>query len=435
MKLSSWLLEKRKRELYNIVLKQKVIKRTLRRSGERERTSMSNFKKYCIYYALYNTGAMFCSGVILQTFLLERGFSDQQVYLYNSMIQFVQVAVMLALVFFAGKFRRTKKIVSVTGVSMAAFAALLLAGAVFPAIPRDVFVLAVFALAAIVNVVVGFYMVLSYCLPYELIDMKDYGSLMANCAIIFGAISLAASALYTFVIAQAEYWSAMTGFWIAAVTMLLLSTAVCLWMKELPEPNLPANRSNDRRDLVAVFKNKTTYFLLIPNLTRGIATGIMTSITVLAISAQILDTATAAYVNVAMQIAMLLGNLLFSLSCKRISTQTVILISTLGVCAALPFSMSAGFVAFLIFFIIAYIFRIIIDTAIPVLITKIIPREQIGPYTSIRMLVFVAGQAVAPLLITPLSGAVGNTGVLIFTAAMQFVCGAIYWLVAIHEKQ
>ena len=88
----------------------------------------------------------------------------------------------------------------------------------------------------------------------------------------------------------------------------------------------------------------------------------------------------------------------------------------------------------MIFFLLAYFFRIIIDTAIPVLITKIIPREQIGSYTSIRMLVFVAGQGVAPLLITPVSAAVGNTGLLVFASVMQLICGVVYWWVARKEN-
>jgi MFS family permease len=350
------------------------------------------------------------------------------------MVQFVQVAVMLVLVFLAGKFRRTKRIVSLTGVAMGALAALLLIGALFPGFPRDWFILAVFVLAAIVNIMIGFYMVLSYCLPYELIDMRDYGRLMATCSMLLGGVSIAVSALYTFVIARFDYRGSMIAFWGAAVILFLLSTVVCLSMRELPDGGY-ADRKSERGDLVAVFKNKTTYYLLIPNLTRGIATGIMTSITVLAISAHILDDVTASYVNVAMQIALLLGNFLFSVCCRRISNKTVILVSTLGICLSLPFSFLGGWVVFLIFFLIAYIFRIIIDTAIPVLITNIIPREQIGSYTSIRMLVFVAGQAIAPLLILPLSSAVGNTGVLVFTAAMQFICGAVYWWVAVREKQ
>ena len=74
------------------------------------------------------------------------------------------------------------------------------------------------------------------------------------------------------------------------------------------------------------------------------------------------------------------------------------------------------------------------DTAIPVIITEIIPKEQIGPYTSIRMLIFTGAQAVATLLITPLKNAISYTGVLIFASVMLFICGIMYYAVAKSVK-
>ena len=60
-------------------------------------------------------------------------------------------------------------------------------------------------------------------------------------------------------------------------------------------------------------------------------------------------------------------------------------------------------------------------------VTEIIPKEQIGAYTSIRMLVFTGAQAVATLIITPIVGIVGYTGVLIFASVMLLICGFGYW--------
>ena len=77
----------------------------------------------------------------------------------------------------------------------------------------------------------------------------------------------------------------------------------------------------------------------------------------------------------------------------------------------------------------------IIDTAIPVIVTEIIPQNQIGAYTSIRMLVFTGAQAVATLIITPLVGVIGYVGLLIFASIMQFVCGIVYYIVAKNEKR
>ena len=56
---------------------------------------MSNIKKYCIYTTLYNLGFTFCTGAIMQTFLIQAGFSAELVYVLNSLMQIMQVAMML----------------------------------------------------------------------------------------------------------------------------------------------------------------------------------------------------------------------------------------------------------------------------------------------------------------------------------------------------
>jgi hypothetical protein len=67
-------------------------------------------------------------------------------------------------------------------------------------------------------------------------------------------------------------------------------------------------------------------------------------------------------------------------------------------------------------------------------VTEIIPREQIGAYTSIRMLVFTGAQAVAALLITPIVNIIGYVGLLIVASVMQIVCGVVYYAVARKRK-
>lgn len=89
-----------------------------------------------------------------------------------------------------------------------------------------------------------------------------------------------------------------------------------------------------------------------------------------------------------------------------------------------------GSVWFLVLFFIAYLFRMVVDTAIPVVVTEIIPQNQIGAFTSIRMIVFIGAQAVATLIIMPIVGVVGYNGLMIFAAIMQTVCGVGYYLSA-----
>ena len=153
------------------------------------------------------------------------------------------------------------------------------------------------------------------------------------------------------------------------------------------------------------------------------------------ISMSILDETTSSYVSVILQIATFAGNLFFAFAYKKLSTKNLLLLATVGVCVSFPFSLELGVIGFFCCFTVASSFRFVTDTAFPVIITEIIPKEQIGPYTSIRMLIFTGAQAVATLLITPLESVIGYTGVLIFATIMLFACGITYYAVAKSVKQ
>jgi predicted MFS family arabinose efflux permease len=113
----------------------------------------------------------------------------------------------------------------------------------------------------------------------------------------------------------------------------------------------------------------------------------------------------------------------------------MLLIATVGVCIFLPFSLSFGFVPFLIIMLIALFFRFIVDSAIPTALVLIIPESQMGAYSSIRMLIFTAAQAVAAIMITPMVDFVGYTGVLIFAIIMQLICGVVHYIVVVNRRR
>ena len=135
---------------------------------------MSNIKRYCIHTTAYNVGFTFCTGVVMQTFLLEAEFSAEQVYVLNSLMQVMQVAMMLVLTFLSGKIKRVKTVTSISCLSLSVLTAVFLMGAINPELIKHGYVIAVFVVAGVSYVGVGLYTILSYCLPYYIIDMKDY---------------------------------------------------------------------------------------------------------------------------------------------------------------------------------------------------------------------------------------------------------------------
>lgn len=394
---------------------------------------MTNKIKYYTYASLYSLGLMFCSGAIIQTFLLQIGFSEERVYLFNSLIQIAQLSLIFAMIFFSNRIKRVKLVVGWSYCSLGVLSAVFLFGAINPEIMSNIYVIVVFLTAAISYGVTGINTVLSYCLPYYIIDMKEYGKLCGTSAIISGIVSISFSSLYTFLVSKFNYMQTMTCALILAIICFILTTVICLSLKEIEEQRRQSNTT--KADMIAVFKNKDTYILLLPNFARGLSTGIMSAIAVLTISMKILNEQTSAYISVIMPIASFAASALYILLLKKISSNTFLLISTIGYCILFPLSICGGIFWFLILFFFTYLFRIISDTTIPVLITEIIPQNQIGAYTSIRMLIFTGAQAVANLMILPIVNQVGYLGLLIFASIMQFICGiSYYWAVRKNKK-
>ena len=394
---------------------------------------MSNIKKYCIFTTIYNVGFTFCTGAIMQTFLMQTGFSARQVYLLNSFMQMMQVAMMLVLTFLSGKIKRVKTVTSISHLSLSLLAGVFLMGAINPALIKSGYVIAVFIVAGISYVGVGLYTILSYCLPYYTIDMKDYGKMTGISTAMAGGVSFLMSLAYSLLLSKFSYMKTTAAFFVIAIACFILTSIVCASMREKTVETNHEDREGN--DLIAVFKNKNTYVLLIPNFVRGLAVGIFNVIATIAISASILNETTSSYLNVILQIATFAANVFFAFAYKKLSTKNLLLLATVGVCISFPFSLEFGVVSFFCCFTIASFFRFVMDTAIPVIITEIIPQEQIGPYTSIRMLIFTGAQAVATLLIAPLNTAIGYTGVLIFATVMLLICGVTYYAVAKGVKQ
>jgi predicted MFS family arabinose efflux permease len=263
--------------------------------------------------------------------------------------------------------------------------------------------------------------------------MKDYGKMTGISTAIAGGASFLMSLAYSILLSKFSYMKTTAAFFVIAIICFVLTSIVCASMRA---KTVEASEEGQKRnDVTAVFKNRNTYILLIPNFTRGLSVGIFNVIATIAISTSILNETTSSYVNVILQIATFTGNMFFALAYKKFSTKNLLLLATLGVCVSFPLSLEFGVIGFFCCFAIASFFRFVIDIAIPVIITEIIPEEQIGPYTSIRMLIFTGAQAVATLIITPLNAMIGYTGVLIFATVMLFICGIMYYAVARSIKK
>lgn len=387
-----------------------------------------NLVKYVVALLFYNLAATFLTGAIVQGYLKAKGLTEGQIYTYFSIATWAQVASMAFMTFFSSRIKRVKLYTSIFSMALVPSGIILILSAFIPALSGNALVLVVFLVSAGSFLGLGVYNILTYCLPYTIMDMKEYGRVTGLSGILTGAIAFGISTFYTFIIAKGNMVKISSYFLIFAVILLMISAFVISSLKEIRCAE--ENTKNAKEEILAVFRNKDTYLLIFPNFVRGIAVGIVGVIAVMAMEDGVIIAAQSSLVAIVLQVGALIGNLIFVLTCKKFKTRILLLVFNSVHCISLPFVLSLGTSGFVVILGISLIARYLVDTAIPVMVTEIIPKNEIGPFTSIRMLVFTAGQAVAPMLITPIASGIGNLGVLIVAAILQFLCGLIYYIVA-----
>lgn len=393
------------------------------------KTEKANFYKLCIQAILYATALIFVTGAVVQTFLLLLGFSDEQVYVYSSITQFAQITVMTALVFLSGRMKRHRLYSAITELLMLSPLIVFLIGAIDPTVFSNTYIAWVFILSVIASGAIGLHSVIQYCLPYAYLDMADYGKLTGISTALAGGVGFLVSSFHSFAVQRFGYIPSMRWFFILGMALLVLSVIVTVSLKRVNNAPVNGDGAVDRGELVAVFRNPDMYYLLIPNFCRGLALGVMGVIAIITISTDTLTPEETSYINVILQAACFGANVVFALLYKKLGIARILLISSIATSLIFPFVLGGGSVIFLVLFFVTVFFRYIVDSAIPTAIAAMIPENQIGAYTAIRMLVFTGAQAVAALLITPIVSLVGYTGVLIFAAVMQLICGVGHYLV------
>ncbi|MCR5456806.1 MAG: MFS transporter, partial [Clostridiales bacterium] len=241
------------------------------------------------------------------------------------------------------------------------------------------------------------------------------------------------SVLYSFMVTKLDYYDVMTMFFIMSAVMLVLSSAACFSYKKVI--NTPVAEKKKGLELSA-FKNKTTIFLAIPSFLRGLASGIIALITVVGLSGGILNTETATYVSILTQITTFGGNMLYAVVCRKVKNRVTLMFACALIGIALPLSVVGGdLVTFLIGFAFTNFAYVIVNISIPILACEIVPYEQIGSFTCIRMMMFTLGSVISSIVYKPLSDSIGFFWLFIVAGVIQILCGVLHFIVSKKTKR
>lgn len=387
-----------------------------------------NYIKYLLSNIFANMARVFSVGTVIQTFMLEYGISENNTALYSSIVQIAHAIVIFSMIFLARYIKKEKVAITLVFLSGVLVPITLLVFAICTQVPVSIAFFVITAVSLLVNLALGVQSVLCYTFPYKIINMENYGRFAG----LMGAVSYPASLLsiflMTFFTARFNYFTVMSIFFAVGVVSWILSAYFIFRIKEnkqvsvvYQDKEMPSNTKFN------VFKYKPTYLLILPNLLRGFAVGVIGQLIVFGYHDNILNGETANWATFLYYAGIMVSNFLYIGLFEKRNTPFILLLLG-GISATLmPLVVVSGNVyVFLLVYFLLYAILGIFDVMFPVVLTKIFPYEGIGTFTSIRMFLMSVGQAIPGLIFDWLCSILNTVGILI-VGGVCLLCGALIY--------
>ncbi len=392
---------------------------------------MKNEIKFYFHSILYSMIVFVLGGALLQTFLIEKGFSEENVTVLLSVLQIIQILTIFIFSSIADKFQRFKKATALS---------------VFACLPLSVFLLFLsfsaengsaaipfFVVGALYNVFLGIYNILSYKLPYTVIDMGRYGIITSIVGVVVGALSFGASVLISYLQSFFSFFAVMRVIYILTLLFIVGMAAVTFALEE----NIPPLELGEEKKKVNILKYKPFLVLIIPNVFRGFCTGIAGMAATIGYFIGVLDSTSASVLLAVTSISAIASSFLYSFLTRKIREKYILLSASIMVFIFMSLmTVIKGTVSFVTFFGLAYFFVYTVSLSVPVAICRTIKYDVIGQYTGGRILLHTLGSSLAGFLCIPMIKLFGAEITMMISGGVQLISGIVY-CVFLHgfEKQ
>lgn len=380
--------------------------------------------KYYIHTALWSIITLVVNGSMAQTFLLEYGLPEEKVTSFFSIIQLIQIFTIL---FYSKKSDDLKSIVKALVKSHLLDIPLCLLFVYLCFVRMEnmalLFTLLVSA-GAFFSIAVGIHNVLAYKLPYQIIDMEYYGKLLAISGVLIGIFNVLFTVFSQRLQIELGYMTAMK--YITSISLILL-VIFLIATGSMKEKMTTAY--NEKRERINLLKYQPFLALIIPNITRGICLGMVTMVITIGFFTNLIDGVSANYIIIITNFMQIGASFAFSKISMQVPDKYVIIISSVVVAISMPILTIGNTGMFLFVYTILYFFIIILNSAVPLSVTKIVDYKVAGQYSAGRMLLNTLGTSLAGFVCIPMFKLIGVVPTMAIAGVMQLVSGVGYYRV------
>lgn len=393
----------------------------------------NNVAKYYVHMIMTSIVAMLASGSILQSFLMEAGLGEESVNILTSLMQMVQVAVMVG---FSKKMDGSQKIVEISAYSrlldLPLIIFLIFVSFTLPENKNMLFIITMI-LMVIYGVGIGITNISSYKLPYLVIDLNQYGKITALAGVLSGVLTFFLSAGVSYAQESFNYFSVMKGVFLLAIISLIIyviSTAAMKGNYEMVKADAEEKKKTN------ILSYKPFSYLIIPNLLRGFNAGIIGISVTVGYYVKLIDGAAASLMVGVSTIATILGCFVYANISQKVKDGNTLLISSIAVCLAMPLMLLGSRTGiFITFYAVTFFFYNIINYAVPAAVVKFVDYDIAGQYSAGRMILHTAGMALAGFVCVAMFKLIGPLTTMIFAGACQLVSGLGYYVFLKRRRQ
>lgn len=397
----------------------------------------SNEIKYYIANPIHACGfALVGTGSIIQGFLLKSGVTDEKVTTFVSVMLIVQMLIMTVS---SKAVENMKGIIKVSALLPLLHIPLLVTMLYFCFIKgtADTVYVCVLAAGILASAAYGLHGVLSYKLPYKIMNIKEYGRILGVSGVFLGLFTT----LFSFVInyftsEKYDYFSSMVFFFAFGIAMFVLNAFVASSFREVDDNNIGTGKS-EKDKKINIFSYKPFYILLAPNIMRGFHTGVWGVILVIGNSDGIIGGESGALLSALLQLALMIGCFIYSRIASKVEDGRLIFFSSLATAMLAPLMLvGKNATIFFIMYLIVSLCKNFIDYGVPTAVTKIVNYRYIGQYSAWRMVLHTLGWALGGVAVPYMMKLFGAYGTLIIAGALQAVSGFVYfWYTNIYMKK
>ena len=384
-----------------------------------------NFKKYYAHGIFNGLINLLFVGSMLQTVLLESGYSENTVNIYTSAMQIIQI---LTIIIFS---KQADKLANIKGTYAKSYILqlpIIIFTVVFCFLKGNNLLMLLFIIASLgFNIALGIHNILSYKLPYKIMPMSLYGKAASLSGMFGGAASLFVSFILLFLQKKFSFLAVMSITYIISFLLPLLCSRT---INSLEEKEFKGNHTATQAGKkLNYFKYKPFSLLILPNVARGFCLGIITMAVTIGYYSKVINTTSASYLIIITNAINISSPLVYSYISGKISERIILLTSSISVFIFMPVMLLGNnTVVFLLFYGIAYFFVNMINYAVPVAVVKIANYEIMGQYSAGRMLLNTLGTSIAGFVCIPMFKLFGPLISIIISAALQLFSGLSYYL-------